>query len=374
MRAGLVLGIRQGGSSMSRTVCAIIAAGMLLYAASALAQSQDGSGDFPRSATDDVSYSGLISAADEKTNRDPQNTCACNCCDQGGWADCCCVNCDCFDDCDPLWTIKAGAVIIERARPHSAVIATVPGSSINARDFTFNWQSGPDVSLIRSIGGGYDAIEIRFFGANAWTDTESFNGPYLLTTNPPSFLLNPTITYTSRLYSTEINWRERAADWLTWMAGFRWLQVSENLDASPIGGGDLVFNTNNNLYGAQMGADVHLWDRGGLFRVESAFKAGVYGNSADNAFHSISSTDILLAADRYGQTAFVVEIDVTGVCQLTDHIALRGGYQLLWIDGLALAGDQVGVTTVPLGGVGSGIDASGDAFYQGVLASIDFIW
>jgi hypothetical protein len=48
---------------------------------------------------------------------------------------------------------------------------------------------------------------------------------------------------------------------------------------------------------------------------------------------------------------------------LTRCLALTVGYQLLWVDGLALAPEQLDFTTEPHSG--SGIEDDGDLFFHG---------
>jgi hypothetical protein len=382
---------------MNRSLRVVIASGVLLVAGSAWAQqSQNAAGFSSVSDRDgnDVSYSGIVSpTAAEKTNPEGASACDCNdCCGQSCCDHHCCDDC-CCNECCPCWTVEAGAVIMQRGDPRSALVLVNqnigPEDPINARDFTFNWEAGPDISVIRTIGGGSNAIDVRFFGVNDWTASQSVasNGVgYILTTNPPIPLFGPvTAMYTSRLYSAEINWEHTASDRLTWLAGFRWLQVNENLNflaptPPAFGPVDVAFNTNNNLFGGQIGADISLWDRGGPFSVDSIFKAGIYGNGAHNNtnYTGFPFGQALLAADDSGQVAFVGEIDLAGVYQWTDHIALRAGWEFMWIDGAALASDQVGATNVNIAvgppPVGNGINTKGEVFYQGALVSLDITW
>jgi hypothetical protein len=134
---------------------------------------------------------------------------------------------------------------------------------------------------------------------------------------------------------------------------------------------DLRFQTANRLYGGQTGANVSVVNRGAA-RIDGIFKAGLYGNAASNRFGVTQAIGPAFAtADRSGQVAFLGEIGVVGVYQWTDSIALRGGYQLLWLDGVALAPDQVTATRIL---TQNGINTTGDAFYHGALMGIQANW
>lgn len=98
-------------------------------------------------------------------------------------------------------------------------------------------------------------------------------------------------------------------------------------------------------------------------------KAGIYSNAA--AQDSSVSTGIatLNASGRSTRTAFVGEIGTNGSWCVTDHLSLRGGYRLLWIDGVALASDQLASTNFF---TGTGFNGSGNAFYHGATAGLEF--
>ncbi|MEX0979080.1 MAG: hypothetical protein WDZ48_09525, partial [Pirellulales bacterium] len=85
---------------------------------------------------------------------------------------------------------------------------------------------------------------------------------------------------------------------------------------------------------------------------------------------------------RAQPTAFVGDLNFTGLYQLTEHWAVRVGYQLLWISGVALASEQSSVG----GGFGGAVATqaffdpsfpivtSGDVFFHGALVSAQANW
>ncbi|MBL9165621.1 MAG: BBP7 family outer membrane beta-barrel protein [Planctomycetaceae bacterium] len=72
------------------------------------------------------------------------------------------------------------------------------------------------------------------------------------------------------------------------------------------------------------------------------------------------------------KAAFVGEIDLTLGYRLTQHIIVRGGYQLLWIDNVALAGDAASRGLLNPS-VLRGVEFN-SLFYQGATTGIDFVW
>jgi len=256
----------------------------------------------------------------------------------------------------PLWTIHAGSVILHRSDPSDdGILSLIAGGDTPG----FGWTGGPDVSIARRLASG-NSLELRYFGALECEIDES------LTASPVSVGAN----YTSRLNSTELNWRRPSSESITWLAGFRWIELHEEFNVStdiaivPI---SIDTNTNvaNHLYGGQIGVDVALWNRTSPLSVSGVIKGGVYGNFADNDV-AVLINGIPLGAlgDDDSHVAFAGDIGIAAAYPLTEHVALRGGYQLLWIDGVALADEQDSAE----------VDTSGDVFYHGALVGLELTW
>jgi len=286
-------------------------------------------------------------------------------------SDCC--NCS-------LWTVQAGALILARTSRSAVIIEnTITGAPVlNARDFGTPWGAGPDISVQRWLDNG-NSLQIRFFDVDSWLGRTNVTTPGIwnLPTNPPLFGLGVAdihAGYGTRLYSTEFNWQHPTSDWFTWLLGFRWVELYENLNLNADFGGNLAtlrFQTANRLYGGQTGANVSILNRGAA-RIDGIFKAGLYGNAASNHFSVTQAIGPAFAtADRSGQVAFLGEIGIVGVYQWTDNISLRAGYQLLWLEGIALAPYQIAATRVM---TQNGINTTGDAFYHGALMGLQAAW
>jgi hypothetical protein len=272
--------------------------------------------------------------------------------------------CDC-----PRWSIQAGAILQN----------TLTGDALlDVRDLSDPWGAGPDISIRRWLATG-DSLDIRFFAVDSFHSQSRVTTPGIwnFPTNPPLFGLGVAdldVAYSTRLYSTEMNWNRPVSDWFSWLVGFRWIELYDDLGLSANFGGntaDIHFQAANRLYGGQAGAALTLVNRGAA-RIDSVMKAGLYGNAASNRFTVAQVIGPAFGTgDSSGQVAFAGEIGIVGVYQWTDHIALRGGYQLLWLDGVALAPDQVAATQILSA---DGIDTTGDAFYHGALLGVDVTW
>jgi hypothetical protein len=308
----------------------------------------------------------------------------------GGMSDCGCdTGCgDCCDlgnacCCGPVWSVRAGAVILERSRPKRQRVIEDRNGPADRDGFTdafdFGWEGGPDVTITRWLRNG-NGIEVRYFGALEWDADASWTSDtgWAIPTNPPRTGTGVAIIdadYISRLNSTEVNYRQAPNDRISWLAGFRWIELHEELNVDADFGAnmtDIGWNVDNHLYGGQAGAEVLLLDRGGPFQLTSWFKGGIFGNDADNDFTLNQSVgpDLAFKTEK-GDVTFLGDIAFLGRYRLNDNISLNSGYQLLWLDGVALASEQIFATNVVSGG---GIDTDGFVFYHGALLSMDIIW
>ena len=178
--------------------------------------------------------------------------------------------------------------------------------------------------------------------------------------------------YFTKLDTTEINLGRPVNDVFTFLVGFRWIELHDHLGYSFNHGVlTTTFDDNNHLYGGQLGMDLNLLNGNGPLRLDAGFKAGVYGNVADNDF----TANAIFASNSANDTptAFVGDITVSASYQLTKHCAIRGGYQLLWLDELALASDNA-VHKAVVGAGPAGIDTSGKLFYNAATAAMEFGW
>ncbi len=294
--------------------------------------------------------------------------------DEAEWCNCC------EADCGPVWTARVGAVILDRSKPAADVLARPIGGIFTVSaggDFDFGWDGGVDVYLARQFVSGL-GVEVRYFDVDSnagfdYGDTGDIRIGHTTVTN----LFDVDAAYRSKLHSTEVNLRVPSTQRVTWLAGFRWLELGEQLnydiDLLSLVNNDFNWNTNNHLYGGQFGLDLQLWDLTSPLSINSVLKAGIYGNVADNHFqYRINDFPVLQGGANQGAVAFVGDIGVNLSYQVTRHFALMGGYQLLWLNGTALASDQSALTLAQANV--DVITTQGDLFYQGAQTGVVFAW
>jgi hypothetical protein len=191
-------------------------------------------------------------------------------------------------------------------------------------------------------------------------------------------------TLSSEFKSFELNRRFPTDGRLQWLMGFRWVEWNDTLGLSgssflspqPVAIGN---EASNDLYGMQIGFDSILWRSGGRFWIEGLGKAGAFYNNS-NQFTSVSS-DLLdppLAAGGTGtaRAAFVGELGVTGVWQVTDWLALRTGWTAFWLGGLALAPNQLDRQCLICEDKppSQSIDTGGSVFVNGLTLGLEARW
>jgi len=189
-----------------------------------------------------------------------------------------------------------------------------------------------------------------------------------------------TLTSASELHSFELNGTRRFGPWL-WIAGFRYLRLADELNIRGINdaGFDSEYDlsSRNNLYGFQVGLRRQGWH--GRLGWDATAKAGLYGNeSRHQQFVTVNDgvNDPFFLREPTGGSvypvAFIGEINPNLVYRLSDSLHLRAGYNLLWVEGVSLAANQLDFRTVD--GAGSGNHTRGGVLLHGLNVGIEFRW
>ena len=235
-------------------------------------------------------------------------------------------------------------------------------------------------------------VGMEFYAIPNWTATESVAGnigvafPSLVYLpelqqqgDPDSGYGVATFHYQSNLYNTEFNIYRQSPNicWLTMLAGFRWMEISEAYSAVFETGGtspNFGIDVNNHLYGFQLGGLVNLRNNG-RWRVDSWLKLGLFANSADqDTFEDFTSTggQVLTVGARSADFAFVGDMGISLSRQLTQNLYLRFSYMGLWVEGVALAPQQLDNMDPSV--AFATLDNSDNVFYHGGFLGAEFLW
>jgi len=320
------------------------------------------------------------------------NACGGNAC--GGNA-CGCDNCcdNCCDCCCPCWCIRAGAMFLGRSTDpdHPLVTRAIAGppplgqplpntDRLDASQFAFPVTAGPDIDLIYN-GCDY-GFEVRYFSIGDFDTTVGPNptvGATLQFATPIRAAANSvSASESSALSSVEINARKVVVPCvLTLLAGYRHIELTEQIFGTTVLAGTTtdVFSTQafNRLDGFQIGGEAVLWRPSCRFRVEGIAKVGIFGDATSNfGSNAVGGGAAATATATGANTAFMSEWGITGVVQITCHLAARIGYEGLLLDGVGVASQQMSALN-PLAGTGTTVN-TGTPIYQGGFADLQYCW
>ena len=168
---------------------------------------------------------------------------------------------------------------------------------------------------------------------------------------------------------------------VNWIAGLRYINLRDQLNISAqrvvneeVEEGVYNIRTVNNLYGAQLGARVRRWPH--PWGWEASGTGGVFANDASQEQYVTDFPNFPLRPNtsRSDDTvAFVGEMNLTALYRLSSVWVLRGGYSVFWIDGVALAPDQLdfNFATAPSG---DQLDTNGSILFHGVNVGLEANW
>ncbi len=277
--------------------------------------------------------------------------------------DCCC---ECWS---PSWYAMADALWLQRDRDNTVVLAEerTPGLTtagfITTHGVDFDYEPGMRVTLGRAMCPE-STWEISYYGLQDWDESatttraagNSFSSTILFGPTTGSTTTESIVSdFSTQLHGAELNLRQWFSCWqTTFLAGVRYMHLNDQilLRGFDGAGGTGTLNErariegNNNLIGLQLGGD-RTW-RHNRLSVQLEGKAGLFLNFTEQRMND----DLLVVnpgflVGRYIDTdrddvalASIIDLSLIGNYRITEHIWLRGGYQVMVVSGLALAPGQ----------------------------------
>ena len=261
---------------------------------------------------------------------------------------------------------------------------------------SFAYQTGPGSNLEFTFLGLLDYSEV----GRATSETNGLVSVFSNFTdlNPPDGLEQfdlaslHEVRWNHQLNNFELNYRRR---WRgptcnlhgSWLMGVRQVQVHEKLRFDAVVDPGVVegyyeLDARNSNTGFQLGGDLWVCLLPGL-NVGMETKAGIFGNAArqtTNIWGIDGQVDYrFLPEERIDRSrvSFVGEVSAMATYRLNPNFTIRGGYQLLFIDRLALARQNFNpdipelldpqVRTAVL-------DDRGSVFYDGFTIGAEWMW
>jgi len=330
------------------------------------------------------------------------------------------------------WSVSVEAIVLERiGGVNRTLVERVPGTEPFTRTFTdtgpeaFNssqfqqgFSAGPKIDLIYHRDSGYGA-ELSYFNIFNQSATHA-TGPdtpadWLVMKAPGIFWQTQDFPYqamvwsdVTNLYSAEANGRLALSSRLTVLAGFRWLQLNDTLQGTlspadrtapawknscnssnctlidvaqaqlggPAGNYPPFWTTNtaNNLYGLQAGVDGKIFEQG-RFSMNGQIKLGLFENNAEQSTGVSLKKVVYPVSATANHAAFVSETGLQLKYRVMDGLALKAGYEVLWLDGVALAPGQIQETlTTPSSPPvhALGVNSGSSVLFQGFTAGFEY--
>ncbi len=278
---------------------------------------------------------------------------------------------------------------MQRRRPNTLPLFNDPTGMtlLGASDFQFDYRPGADFGLTYNFCPDY-GLDVRYLWLDEQYSDVTFAfpaGTSTIQTTPPSPFTASTAGTAdfhdrSVLQTAEVLIRQHYNKWFDGLLGFRYVDFSDRLngDYATTGGATATtaWNAQNNLFGLQLGASTLLWQNCRGLRIETYAKGGIYDNQAHTNMSATDSSGFAtsaVAADSH--LAFVGETGIWASYPVNCHVALRVGFQGLWLSGVAVATSQVQATaaiTPPPQLLHA--NTNGDVFYQGVSGGVEVTW
>jgi len=263
----------------------------------------------------------------------------------------------------PKFTFEAGPIVMTRHQDNQAILSSEgnPGSGdlLKTSIIDDGWEVGGQARLAVTFPCFY--LDFGGFWIPSGSNTVHKFEPdsqNIIETSPPTGFWGPTdgnatFKYSSSIYNLEGNIGHSFAPWLSAYAGVRYIRLKEELNLfspwpAPYYGNEVDdWKSKNSMVGPQIGARANILK---LIGIPESSPWSLNTNVGFAMLHNHASSDFLRTPDpSYGSASsnfwtpgVAAEADL-GI-RLMRHLRLAIGYQMLYLDRVALAPDQVAGT------------------------------
>ena len=300
---------------------------------------------------------------------------------------------------------------------------TVPGpwsswtqsavSALGTGDLDFGYRGGWEILIGRTVGAD-SAMEVSYFGlsdsshmATVFDQTlfqlddpdnaavgASLFSPFTDLTDDPVEGLDynnlARISYSSSLHGVEGNLRRQLfipTDWMqgSILIGGRYIDLQETFSyygesplPAPGSTNSVTTSTGNDMVGVQIGSEFH-------FQIEPRcwadceIKGGIFDNAARQQTVYVRQGVPANAGTYTGRrsentSTFALDLSLNLTYECNSFTTLRIGYQALWLDGLALASENVASSADVLMSSATNLVNDGKVVYHGPRLGITCAW
>jgi len=319
------------------------------------------------------------------------------------------------------WYTKQDIVMLHKSEPREVRVATNRGftTDLTTTTSSFHYVPGARLTLGRMLGRDRSnrdhMVEFTFFGLFDWSTeaglvdvgngVSTFLGTGLGVAGFSDFtgfsVLSQSYSYHSELNSYELNLRiqdrtgrdrivlQPDGTWVrhitpsrlfSYFGGLRYVAIDEQFLYVSLGrdntnsayDGTYRVATNNDMVGIQVGGE--------LIEQYTQFSWGIRAKVGGlvNFGYRRSRVDTLIngVTDGFGEDlmeenlVFLTELSILGTYQLRPNLAFRASYDFMYLTGIALAPENLGLDPAGFPAVNIG----GDAFYHGAFLGFDMVW
>lgn len=337
----------------------------------------------------------------------------------------CCEICGAGYDCPHLWTWYNGAKILNRSRPRAkSITQDILGNSLlDIYDLNDDVAGGYETRVTYYLGRDKENrdefLEFVYWGLNEWSDSQSVSGTRTnYTSDTGSFtagsLFSPfnltdfdfadwqQAEYHSEINNFELNWwfrpRHRAdrlallpngrwqrqcqtGTFWSFLLGMRGISLDEGFTFDSRGEivsgsgtttlwGRQSIWSQSDTYGFQVGAELlfrrHRFDWGARIKVAPMLNWSKQTTRMD----LLNDPSPILRFAKDTDAAFMGEVNFFASYQVMPRVTVFGGYDLMWLEGVALAAEQIDFAlSTP-----AQVNDNGGVFFQGVSLGGQVVW
>ncbi|MCA9239248.1 MAG: BBP7 family outer membrane beta-barrel protein [Planctomycetales bacterium] len=270
------------------------------------------------------------------------------------------------------------------SRDQTVILGGASQTLVSTDDFRFDIEGGLRLRV------GYQltdiaTIEAGYFGLHEWHEAAGATGsgdlriPSALGAASMDFLDADlaAVTYESEVHSAELNLVHQF-ERVELLCGLRFFSLDDffnihSFDAGAATASDYSIQAENSLYGGQIGARCYRCYR--QLRFCSVVKAGVCAADIEqrtlvrDAGNTVALRDTGATAS---QAAFVGELGLNMAVPVFKRSHLIAGYNLIWLQGIALAPDQLDFTNTA--NSSRFVDSNAGVLFHGFNLGLESCW
>ncbi len=303
------------------------------------------------------------------------------------------------------WYVQADGLFIKRDRIDSVNVATLanPNNSVFSTDnINSPFRGGPRLLVGHTLGDSRWQIDGTYFLLDSWNDSAAI---YNFTSNPippggQGNLFSPftnfgqpastaydynyfvSIRELSQLQNGELNLRYLVPmphECLTvkFLLGLRYMSINEQFDYyaasmvhTPL---SISTRTTNDLVGPQIGGEFYFFATPQCW-IDLGIKGALCNDRALQDTNGTLSGPVVASRKACDATAYVGDLDLSLVWQITPHWLTRIGYQAIWVNNIAMAARNFGQPASILVNGPPQIDTIGRAVYHGPHVGLEVSW